>query len=300
MRPRRSVNAYAFLAFPLAVLLVFTLVPTLAGLALSLFEWDGGPHARYVGATNFRALWSDPRFIPALRNTLVFVAGTVPVTVGAAFLLAVAADAPWFRGKTAVRTVLFLPTIVSIVAIGFVWRWVLDDQGGLLPAALRALGMRDVPSFLQGGPAAAWGVQLPWLTWPMLSIIAVSIWRGVGFCVVLYLAALSQVNPSLYEAAAMDGAGRRQVLLHITWPQVAPMTVFLLVTGVIGALQVFDIVWAMTAGTETLGTSVLNLYIFREFQQSRLGYAAAIGVVIFLLTAAATAGQLALIRSRTE
>src|SRR5262249_2852794 len=110
------------------------------------------------------------------------------------------------------------------------------------------------------------------------------------------LAALSQVNESLYEAAAIDGADRSRMLRHVTWPQVAPMTVFLLVTGVIGALQVFDIVWAMTNGTETMGTTVLNLYTYREFQQSRLGYAAGVGAVIFVLTAAATAGQLLVVR----
>lgn len=291
MSSKRSLSAYGFLAFPLAVLFLFTLLPTVAGLVLSLFEWTGSGPARFVGLGNFAALWRDPRFGPALRNTLLFVVGTVPLTVLIAFLLAVALHARWFIGRTAVRTALFLPTIVSIVAIGFVWRWVLDDQGGLLPAALRGMGI-DAPSFLQGGPVVIAGRRLEWLHWPMVTVIAVSIWRGIGFAVVLYLAALSQVNESLYEAAAIDGADRRRVLRHITWPQVAPMTVFLLVTGVIGALQVFDIVWALTNGTETLGTTVLNLYVYREFQQSRLGYAAAIGAVIFLLTAAATAGQL--------
>jgi len=300
----RSASAYGFLAFPMAVLLLFTLLPTAAGLVLSLFQWDGSGGiggARFVGLENFRQLGSDPRFTPALRNTLVFVVGTVPAMVIAAFFLAVAVHARWFVGKTIVRTLLFLPTIVSIIAIGFVWRWLLDDSGGLVPAAARALGHPQPPSFLQGGPVQVRLLghhiaTLAWLTWPMLSIIVISIWRGLGFCMVLYLAALSGVNESLYEAAGVDGARRSQMLRHITWPQVAPMTLFLLVTGVIGALQVFDIVWAMTAGTETLGTSVLNLYIYREFQQSRLGYAAAIGVVIFALTALATAAQLLLYR----
>jgi multiple sugar transport system permease protein len=291
----RSLTPYSLLAFPLTILFLFTLIPTVLGLGLSLFEWNGGGAPAFVGLKNFAALWSDPRFGPALRNTLVFVLGTVPATVILAFFLAVAVHARWFRGRTLVRTAFFLPTIVSIVAIGFVWRWVLDDQGGLAPAALRAAGI-GAPSFLQGGPVSLLGWRLEWLHWPMVSIIAVSIWRGVGFCMVLYLAALSQVNESLYEAAAIDGADRPGMLRHVTWPQVAPMTVFLLVTGVIGALQVFDIVWAMTVGTETTGTTVLNLYVYREFQQSRLGYAAAIGAVIFALTAIATAAQLLLYR----
>ncbi len=302
MPARRS--AYLFLAFPLAVLTLFTLAPTVAGLGLSLFTWAGAGQARFVGMDNFRSLLADPRFTPALRNTLVFTISIVPPTVVVGFILAVALHARWFVGKTFVRTALFLPTVVSIVAIGFVWRWMLDPHGGLAPAMLRVVGI-DPPDFLQGGPVLAWGegdqrrVFMPWLEWPMLSVILVQVWRSVGFSMVLYLAALQGVGESLYEAAEVDGASRWRTLRHITWPQVAPMTVFLLVTGVIGALQVFDIIWAMTNGTETNATIVLNLYVFREFQQSRLGYAAAIGVVIFALTAAATGAQILVARARS-
>jgi multiple sugar transport system permease protein len=271
---RSRLNAYLFIAFPMAVLLVFTLLPTLAGLALSFFQWDGSGAPRWVGLANFRGLRDDPRFWAGLRNTLIYVAVTVPATVVLAFGLASVVHARWFAGKTLARTMLFMPTIVSIVAVGFVWRWLLSDQGGLVPAAVRMLGAAP-PDFLQDGP------------WPMTSIVVVSIWRGTGFCFVLYLAALANVSESLYEAAEVDGASRWAVLRHISWPQVAPITAFLLVTGVIGALQVFDVVWAITGGSETDRTNVLNLYVYREFKQGRLGYAAAIGLVIFTLTAAA-------------
>ena len=303
MRPA-SRSAYTFLAFPLAVLMVFTLLPTVAGLLLSLASWTGAGAPRFIGLENFRALLGDPRFTPAVRNTLVFTLATVPPTVLGGFLLAAALNARWFVGKTLVRTALFLPTVVSIVAIGFVWRWMLDPSGGLIPVALQAVGI-DPPQFLQGGPVFSWGegasrtVLFPWLEWPMLSVIMVQIWRSLGFAMVLYLAALQNVSPSLYEAAEVDGASRRQSLVNITWPQVAPMTIFLLVTGVISSLQVFDIIWAMTNGTETAGTVVLNLLVYREFQQSRMGYAAAIGVSIFVLTVLATALQLAIRRIRT-
>lgn len=297
----RRLSPYAFIAFPLAILFVFTLAPTIAGLALSLFNWDGSSPPTFIGLQNFSALTTDPRFTPALLNTLIFVLGTVPLTVLLGFLLAVAVHAKWFVGKTAIRTALFLPTVVSIIAIGFVWRWLLDSQGGLVPAALHKLGLTNTPDFLQGGPILTLPTsrgEIVLLSWPMLSIITVQIWRGIGFCMVLYLAALSSVNESLYEAAEVDGANRWQSLAQITWPQVAPMTIFLLVTGVISALQVFDIVWAMTSGNATNATNVLNLYVFEEFQHSRLGYAAALGVVIFLLTAAATAAQLLVLRRR--
>lgn len=127
----------------------------------------------------------------------------------------------------------------------------------------------------------------------MVWIVLISIWRGVGFCLVLYLAALSGINQSLYEAAELDGASRSRVLRHITWPQVAPITVFLLVTGVIGALQVFDIVFVMTGmAADSSTTNVLNLAIYRQFTYGQYGYASAIGVVIFGLTLVATWAQM--------
>lgn len=265
------------LAFPLTVLFLFTLVPTVAGLGLSLFSWDGSGVPRLVWFRNYVALANDDKFGPALRNTLLFVVGSVPATVVIAFFLAAAVQAKWFVGRSAVRALYFLPTVLSVVAIGFVWKWLLDNDNGLVSTGVRALGWRDHPNWLQSG----------W--WPMVWIILISIWRGVGFCLVLYLAALSGINENLYEAAELDGARRRQVLRHITWPQVAPITAFLLVTGVIGALQVFDIVFVMTGmAADSSTTNVLNLAIYRQFTYGQYGYASAIGVVIFGLTLAAT------------
>lgn len=308
--PRRPLTPWLFLSFPVGILVVFTLLPTAAGLALSLFDWDGSGTPRFVGLRHFRALADDPRFWPALGNTVAFVMLTVPASTLIGFGLALAVHARWFRGKAAARTMLFLPTIVSIIAIGFVWRWVLESRGGLLPAAIRALGLRS-PDFLQGGPVLAFSRGDPagpgpfhsveyaaWFTWPLLSIMAVQVWRTAGFSMVLYLSALSSVNETLYEAAEVDGASRWQVMRRVTWPLVRPMTAFLLVTGAIAGLQVFDIVWALTVSAETDATNVLNLYVYREFQQSRLGYAGALGAVIFGLTAVATAAYLLAVRRR--
>ncbi|MFI4860812.1 MAG: carbohydrate ABC transporter permease [Phycisphaerales bacterium JB063] len=278
----QTFSAYRMIAFPLAVLMVFTLIPTVLGLALSVFEWGGGADVpRFVGLSHFRAMAGDETMRHALVNTLAYVALSVPPTIVLAFLLAVAVDADWFVGKSVVRATIFMPTIVSIVAIGFVWRWVLDDQAGLLNWGLRTLGVTDPPNWLIDG------------RWPMVWIILVAVWRGVGFCLVLYLAALSSVNRNLYEAAAIDGASRSQILRYITWPSVRPMTVFLVITSVIAALQVFDLVYIMTPGRENAFTTVLNLYLYRQFAEfANFGYAAAIGIVIFGITLVFTAVQL--------
>lgn len=267
-------------AFPLAVLAAFVLLPTLLGLSLSFFEWDGGRNAPvFVGLRQYRLLFSaDPAFAWATLNTVVFVVASVPVTVAAAFLVAVAVHARWFRGRAIARTLLFMPTIVSLAAVGFVWRWILDAQAGVLSWAVR--GVATPPDWLHEG------------YWALASIVVVSIWRNIGFCLVLYLAALGNVSHSLYEAAALDGATRSRTIRSVTWPAVAPMTTFLLVTQTISALQVFELVFVLTGQQETDHTSVLNLLVYREFIRGELGYAAAIGGVIFALTALATAAQL--------
>lgn len=278
----RSRNAWLFLAFPLAIIVLFTALPSLAGIFMSFFEWSGGGSPRFIGLENYRALSAAGPFWPALRNTLVFAVVTVPITTGGAFLISAALNAEWFRGRTTLRTILFIPTIVSIVAIGFIWRWVLDPSpSGLLNHALEWVGLnRDaLPDWLGHTP------------WGLATIIGVSIWRGLGFAVVLYLAALGGVPRSMYDAAAVDGATSWQTLWHITWPGVRPMTFFLLITGMIGALQVFDIVLVMIGTSATGWTDVLNLYLYREFTLNRLGYASAIGVVILLLTIIITAIQ---------
>lgn len=294
MTNRSSRSAYLFIAFPLTIIFVFTALPTLAGIGLSFFEWQGGGQPRFIGLENYRAvLADDPQFRYALRNTLIFTAVSVPLSICLAFLLAVAMNATWFIGKTVTRTVFFLPTVASIVAIGFIWQWVLDPQAGLLNFALRSVGL-DV---LFGGELPTWLGDSPWA---LVAIILVQVWRHVGFCIVLYLAALTQVPRSLYEAAAVDGAAPWQMTWRITWPCVRPMTIFLVITGAIWALQVFDLVWVMTGAAEQRWTDVLNAHLVREFNSNRLGYAATIGVFVLLLTVAVTLTQLRWLRVAEE
>ncbi len=274
----------------MAVLGVFVLAPTALGLALSLTDWDGSSAPRFVGFSNFVALVSDSRFGSALRNTLVFAAVTVPAQVVLGFLLAAAVHAPWFVGRGVVRAMLFIPTVVSIIAVGFIWRWMLEPRTGLVPLAFASAGLES-PDFLQGGAAVSMPLVGEVVSWPMVSVCVVQIWKMAGFCMVLYLAALQQVPESLGEAARIDGASRWQTLRSVTWPAVAPTTTFLLVTGLIAALQVFDLVWALSAMSDNASTRVLGTLLFREFQQSRLGFAAAVGVVVFALTLALIAAE---------
>jgi len=286
-----SKSGWAFAAFPLAVIFVFSALPSVAGLGLSLFE-VGGEGWRFVGLANYQAaLTDDPPLWRAARNTLIFALGSVPLKVAAGFLVAVALNAPWFVGKTVCRTLVFLPTVISVVALGYLWRWVLDAQAGLLNAGLEGAGLMGL-LFPDGPPL--WLGDNPWA---LGALIGIHVWRGLGFSAVLYMAALSQVPRSLYEAAALDGATGWQATWYVTWPAVRPMTIFLLITGALGALQVFDLVWVMTDGGGDW-TTVLNVRLYEEFTQNRLGYASTIGALVLALSAAATALQFRWYRRR--
>ena len=182
----RSRSGWAFVAYPLAVVFLFSALPAVLGVGLSLFELSGSSGLRWVGTANFEAaLTDDPLLLAAVRNSLIFALGAVPATVLGGFLLAVALDAEWFRGKTVCRTLVFLPTVISVVAIGFLWSWVLDAESGLLNAALEVTGVGAVV-FPQGPPT--WLGDSPWALGALMTI---HVWRSVGFATLLYLAALS-------------------------------------------------------------------------------------------------------------
>jgi multiple sugar transport system permease protein len=275
-----SRSAWSFLAFPMAVIVMFTALPMAAGIGLSFFEWDGGGAPRWVGLLNYTtALRHDTQLHLALRNTTIFAAVTVPATVVLAFMIAAALEARWFRGAVLARTLYFVPTVMSIVAVGFVWQWMLNPRSGLVQAVV----------------GSALGERPDWLgdSWLGLSaLMLVHVWRNLGFGVVLYTAALASVSRTMRDAARMDGAGPWRGTWLITWPAVRPMTAFLLVSGAIWALQVFDLDIVMTGPSPQRWNDVLNTHVFREFQNGRLGYAATVGVVVLVISALVTWAQL--------
>ncbi len=274
---RDGTVGWLFVAFPLVIIGAFTALPTVLGAGLSLFDWDGGGAARFVGLANFQAAaMADAQLWLALRNTVVFTVLTVPVTVVGAFMLAAAVSASWFRGRAAARTMYFLPTVMSIVAVGFIWQWLLNPRAGLASA-------------LAGGGGPDW-LGDTWLGLATLSFVQV--WRSLGFFMVLYVAAMSRVPRSVYDAAGVDGASPWQSTWRITWPAVRPMTTFLFIIGAIWSLQVFDLDLVMTGWSPQRYLDMINTHLFREFKNGRVGYAATIGVVVLALTALVTWAQL--------
>lgn len=294
MNDRPINSGWVFAAFPLAIVFAFTLLPTIAGAGLSFFQWTGSGMPKFIGLENYyAALGHDQQFWFAFRNTLIFAIATVPVTVILSFILAVILRAEWFIGRRIAQTMLFLPMVISIVAIGFIWRWVLDPHSGLLNFAIQSIGIDHL--FSNWPP--------PWLgdsPWALGGMCFIHVWRNLGFGVVLYIAALSGIPKSQYEAAGVDGAGSWHSTWRISWPAVKHMTLFLIITSSIWSLQVFDLVWVMTGGAEQPWTDVLNTHLYREFAANRLGYSATIGMFVVLITAAITVVQLKWMRQPEE
>ncbi len=249
---------------------VFSLFPIVAALLLSTQEGAVLGEGDHVGTDNYERIVSDPLFWTALRNTLVFTLGSVPVAMGLGLLLATMLNRP-LPGRALLRTVFFAPMVASGVGVGMVMAWIFNADYGVLNNTLDAVGL----------PRGAW------LTSPdvaMLTVVLAVLWTRVGFCMVLYLAALQSIPPNLLESASLDGANAWQRFRHVVLPQLSPTTFFLLVVNVVFSLQVFDLLYVLTGGGPGFATTVLIQYIYRSaFANGEMGYASALGVVFTLL-----------------
>lgn len=268
---------YLYVAPALLVLLAFVYWPIVYSLWLSIHRWDFlMPEPRLVGAENYRIMLTDARFRDALWNTTLFTLVTVPPKLALALLVA-ALIAPPTRPNRVLRSVYFMPTVMSAVAIAVVFDWMMNTELGTFNAALRALGLGEVR----------------WLTDPGLalySIAIVEVWKGFGYDVVIYAAGLQAIPATLYEAARMDGAGPRRRFWDVTVPLVMPTTFFLAVLSVINGFQVYTFVEVMTQGGPARATEVVLYYLVRKgFEGGNVGLGSAVAVLLFLLLLALTA-----------
>lgn len=283
---RRSSDLSLILLFllpSLAGFLFFNGLPILGSLGLSLTEWDVLTPPRFVGMANYLRLLRDPSFWHALRNTLYFVAGYIPLVMAGGLALALLLNQS-VKGLAFFRAAFFLPVISSWVAVALLWTWIFNPRYGLANNLLGLVGIE--------GPA--------WLydpAWAMPAVIITTAWKDLGFAMVLFLAGLQGIPREHYEAAAVDGAGRLQTFFRVTIPLLSPTTFFVLTISLINNFQVFDQVWIMTEGGPYGSTSVLVEQIYRNaFRYGRMGYASAISWVLFAVVFATSALQLRLQR----
>lgn len=268
-----------FLLPGLGGLLLFTLLPIAASLALTLFQWDLLTPPRFVGLGNFARLLADREFWAALRHTLAFIAGYLPLVLALGLLVALALNAP-LRGIGAIRTAFFLPVVSSWVAVALLWSWLFNPRYGLVN---HLLGLAGLP-------------QPGWLfdpAWAMPAIVLTSVWKDLGFVVVIFLAGLQAIPQEYYEAASLDGAGPWARLRWVTLPLLGPTTFFVTIISLINSFQVFDQVWVMTQGGPAGATTVLVERVVRHaFSYGEMGYAATLSWAVFALIFLVTLVQL--------
>jgi multiple sugar transport system permease protein len=289
---RQDLTGWAFAA-PFVILFgIFLALPIFAALILSftsfgLRDLQSPLGTSVVGVKNYVDLLADPKFWKSLGNTVYFVVVGVPLTLALGLVIANALSRGITRFRTAFRVGYYLPVITSIVAIAVVWRFLLNPDVGLINMLLRNVGITG-PDWL-ANPALA-----------MPSIIAMAVWRNVGFAMVVFIAGMQAIPAVLYEAAAIDGAGRWQSFRHVTLPMLRPTILFMLVITTIGYLQLFEEPFVMTRGGPLDATLSVTMYMYQQgFTFFHQGYASAIAYVLFVIVAVIAFLQFKFLRAET-
>lgn len=266
--PRREAGtAWLFISPAVLIILGLSIVPVVWSLLLSFQANDLVTPSRWVGLDNYSALAQDPKFGQAVRNTLVYTALYVPLSIVLGLALALVLNQR-IRLVGLYRTLMFVPFVVSATAQGVLFSFVFDSQFGVANSVLHHLGIAS-QGFLQDPGQALW------------VLVLIGLWSGIGFSVVVYLAALQDIPPELVEAASIDGARRWGVLRHVVLPALNPVTVFLFVWQTFESLQLFDLVFVTTRGGPLQSTTVVVLYVWQQaFQFFNAGYGAAAAYVL--------------------
>jgi putative chitobiose transport system permease protein len=275
-----------FLVPGCAVVSLVFIYPALKALAISFTDFNMITPPQSVGLANYLRLWADPFFWGALRNTLLYLAVVVPTLVVLPIFLALLVNKA-LPGLTFFRAAIYLPVITSLVVSGLVWKWVYEEKG-LLNHLLLASGITKDPVAFLTDPGHA-----------LFAVMAVTVWSGLGYYMVIYLAGLQAIPRHLYEVAEIEGVSPWQQTLHITLPLLKPQIALVAVMSSIGAMKVFEEVYVMTQGGPLDSTKTLVFYLYEAaFVDFEMGYAAAVGVVLFVITLALSLLNLRLLRSR--
>ena len=286
--PRRQrqerLTFLAFIAPNFILFGVFTFWPLLYGLILSFTKWNMvSPVKQVVGLENYLTMVREPIFWKVLGNTFYLAAGSIFVRLGIALFLALLLNQR-LAARDIYRAIIFSPTFTTGAAVALVWTWILHDQYGLLRVPIKWLGFQS-PAWLSD------------VRWTMPAIILVTIWKGLGYDMVIFLAGLQSIPSDLYEAGRVDGAGRWALFRHVTLPMLSPITFFLVVTSIISALQAFDIVAVMTGGGPMNSSKVYVYYLYENaFKWFKVGYASALAIVLFVIILIVTIIQVRLSR----
>lgn len=274
-------RAGAIMAAPsMIIITVFIIIPIIYSLYMSFHDWNIMYNIKdFIGFGNYKEVFQDERFFNALKNTLIYTVSYVPILVILSLALAAFINEK-FIASGFYKTVLFIPAITSMAIIAIIFRFLLDGDIGYVSLALRKLGF-SVPDFLRDPETAMW------------SVVLTSVWRWVGFYMVIFLSGFNSIPDSLYEAAEIDGAGKLRQFFSISLPLLMPTISFTLITNLINSFQVFDPVYVMTKGGPMFSTEVLVYYVYyMGFNVFDMGYASSMAFILFLIILVFTLIQL--------
>lgn len=270
---KEVITAYTFLLPLLIGVVIFFIIPIAQAFFYSLTKWKGIGEATFVGLKNYVNIFTvDTNFLLELKNSIVYVVGTVPVTIAIALMFASLINSK-IRGISFYRVIYFLPNVVMMAVVAMVWRWLLNSQYGIVDAIL----------------GATLNIRPAWLSdtnLTMISMCGISVWQGMGYCIVILLSGLQGVSKSYYEAAKMEGANGIQQFFGITLPLVTPTLFFLFITRVIFTFNQFDLVYMLAKDRgpiqQSLRTLVFGIYQ-SGFEDFARGYACAKAVMLFMV-----------------
>ena len=269
-RVKYALTIAVFLLPSLIPLLAFIIGPMIAAAWTSLHSWNLIGPMKWVGLDNYTTLLTDPGTQQAFLHTVYYIVGYLPLVYIGGLALALALNTR-LKGRALLRGVYFLPVVTSWVVVALVWRWLLNPSVGIVNWALSLIGVQ--------GPG--------WYTdpaWSMPSIILASAWKDLGFVMVILLAGLQTINPDLYEAAEIDGAGWWRRLFSITLPMLSPSTFFVVVLSLINGFQVFDQVYVMTGGGPNNSSRVVVQEVYDlTFRYGQAGMASALSWLLFIV-----------------
>ena len=272
---QQALVAYSFIAPNFIGFAIFTLGPIILAMIMAFMECDGNNLLKFVGFGKFQNIFTDDRFLAALKNTAVYAVFTVPLTLIMALALAILLNQK-IKGRNFFRTITFFPYVASLVAVAAVWNMLFTPaKGGIVNQILINVFHMKAMKWA-AAPATV-----------MLTIIMFSIWKNMGYYMVIYLAGLQGINQELYEAASLDGANGWKKFLYVTWPQLKPTTFFVVIMLTINCFKVYDIVYMLAGGSNGVvnkSAIVLVYYIYEEaFRNWKLGTASAASMVLFVI-----------------
>jgi len=288
---RQSRAAWVFLAPALGLIGLFFAVPVIAGLFLSLTDYDlyaigDVANARWVGVGNYVRILGDPLFWKSLGNTFYFVLVGGPLSAAVSLVAALLVSARRTRLQPFFRSAFFVPVVTTLVAVSIVWRYLYHPHYGLVDWALGRIGLPPIDWL--GDPR-----------WAMPAIIGLSVWKNFGYNMLIFVAGLQSIPEEVHEAARLDGAGWWPRFVHITMPSLGPTFLFVGITTMLNQFQMFAEPYVMTQGGPLRSTTSVVLLMYEEgFRWWRMGLAAAIAFVLFVIMLAGTLVQLRLQRGR--